>query len=44
MVDFSLGNRLPDADPEESRPLANPCNPTPRSPQWSAKTHSPDQT
>ena len=36
---------MPDAHPEESRypknALSNPCNPTPRWPQWSAKTHSP---
>src|SRR6266404_3742278 len=52
-VDFSLGSRArrvliarcrPRRKPPQKTPLANPCNPTPHWPQWSAKTHSQDRT
>src|SRR5271165_804301 len=49
-VDFSLGSqarrvlialcRPRRKPPPLKTPLVNPCNPTPRWPQWSAKTHS----
>jgi upstream activation factor subunit UAF30 len=50
-VDFSLGSQAQRVliarcrprrkPPPPKTPLVNPCNPTPRWPQWSAKTHFP---
>jgi upstream activation factor subunit UAF30 len=50
-VDFSLGSQARRVliarcqprrkPPPPKTPSANPCNPTPHWPQWSAKTHSP---